>query len=230
MSIYRYFVDNTNPRSLNYGMRRKRLQIFLSQIANCERPVSILDVGGSVNYWENLFFSQEGVERKDFSITITNIDDTRIQIGMKDDDYYNLDICDAREMKQYSNNQFDVVHSNSVIEHVGGFEDQKRMAHELRRVGKQHFVQTPNFYFPIEPHFKALFFHWLPKSWRIFLVRARKMGHLPKAKDMEHACEIVESAQLRRENELRQFFPESVICAEKFMGLTKSFIIMGQGY
>ena len=229
MSIYKHFVDYTNPRSLNYGMRIKRLQLFLSQIANCKRPVSILDIGGSVYYWENFFFSQEGISREDFTITIVNNDNNRFHKGAIDEDYYMLVIADARDLKQYTDRQFDIVHSSSVIEHVGGIKDQMQMAHEVRRVGKHHYVQTPNFYFPIEPHFKTLFFHWLPKSWRQTIVRKRKMGHLPRAENKSQAIEIVDSAQLLREKHLKMFFPESVIHYEKFMGMTKSFIVMGHG-
>lgn len=55
-------------------------------------------------------------------------------------------------MKQFQDNEFDAVFSNSVIEHVGDYEAQRQMANEIMRVGKRYFVQTPNFYFPIEPH------------------------------------------------------------------------------
>ncbi|MEM2045934.1 MAG: class I SAM-dependent methyltransferase, partial [Candidatus Bathyarchaeia archaeon] len=56
-------------------------------------------------------------------------------------------IGDARCMP-FKDKSFDVVFSNSVIEHVGNYDDQKMCAEEIRRVGKCYFVQTPNFYFP----------------------------------------------------------------------------------
>jgi len=120
------------------------------------------------------------------------------------------------------------VHSNSVIEHVGGFEDQLKMALEVRRVGKQFFLQTPNYYFPIEPHFKAFFFHWLPRKLKVFLVSLLSIGHFPRAKNHRHAEEIVDSAQLTTFKEMEVMFPEAVIHREILLGLTKSFIVTGK--
>ncbi|MDH5644366.1 MAG: methyltransferase domain-containing protein [Candidatus Heimdallarchaeota archaeon] len=208
------------------------MQLFLSQIANCKPPVSILDVGGTAIYWENLFFSIEGINREDFSITITNIDKDWLKKGVveKQAGNYKFEVIDGRDMSRFSDGEFDIVHSNSVIEHVGDFNEQKRMAYEVRRVGRQHFIQTPNFYFPIEPHFCTAFFHWLPKRVRIRLVQARKMGHLPRAHNEDDAKNIVDSAQLANYEDMRILFPESTIHREKFLGLTKSFIVMGQRY
>ncbi|WP_255695553.1 methyltransferase domain-containing protein [Rhodohalobacter sp. 614A] len=51
---------------------------------------------------------------------------------------------DALDMHMFEDKSFDVVFSNSVIEHVGSFENQRRFADEVRRVGKAYWVQTPD--------------------------------------------------------------------------------------
>lgn len=59
---------------------------------------------------------------------------------------------------------FDVVHSNAVIEHVGGHDRQEAFVREALRVGRRVFVTTPNRWFPIEVHTKLPLVHWLPAS------------------------------------------------------------------
>ena len=61
---------------------------------------------------------------------------------------------------------FDVVFSNSVIEHVGDAASQRRFAREVARVGRAYWVQTPNRWFPVEQHLLTPLVHWLPKSWQ----------------------------------------------------------------
>ena len=78
-------------------------------------------------------------------------------------------IGDARNMKMFRDKKFDLVFSNSVIEHVGDYFQQQRMAEEIYRVGNCYFVQTPNRYFPIEPHFLFPFFNFLPMKIKVFL-------------------------------------------------------------
>ena len=228
MWIYDRLVNFTNKDSLNFRLRQTRLRIFLSQISNCKPPINILDVGGSAFYWEHLFFTLDGVKKEDYRITITNIDDEQMKKQSSMGGIYNFVKMDARDMSNYKDQSFDSVHSNSVLEHVGGFYEQLQMAKEVRRVGRQYFLQTPNYYFPIEPHFKAFFFHWLPRRARILLVRLFSMGHLPKARDKQSAEEIVDSAQLTTFKQLEIMFPEAIIHREIVFGMTKSFIVTGR--
>ncbi len=63
----------------------------------------------------------------------------------------------------FPSNEFPIVFSNSVLEHVGDLADQRCFASEIRRVGRRFWVQTPNRRFPIEPHLNFPAFQWLPR-------------------------------------------------------------------
>ena len=68
-------------------------------------------------------------------------------------------IGDACNLDMLSSKSFDIIYSNSVIEHVGR-ERQKEFANEIMRVGKKYWVQTPYKHFPVEPHFVFPFFQY----------------------------------------------------------------------
>ena len=62
----------------------------------------------------------------------------------------------------FSDNEFDVVFCNAVIEHVGGNAAQAGFLREIFRVSKRCFVSTPNRWFPIEMHTVLPLVHYLP--------------------------------------------------------------------
>ena len=133
-------------------------------------------------------------------------------------------------MKQFRDDEFDVAFSNSVIEHVGEFDQQRQMAAEVMRVGKKYFLQTPNRFFPVEPHFLFPLFQFLPLAARVFLVRRFDLGFYAQGgvPNEQEAIEIVSSIRLLTQRELEQLFPGGTIYKEKVFGLTKSFIVYGE--
>src|SRR5258705_6135544 len=123
-------------------MRRKRFAFFRSLLDTVDRPLRILDVGGEQQFWNMMGLDQLG----DVSITLLNVGAQRVTAPPIESV-----VGDARDLSRYGASSFDVVFSNSVIEHLGPhFADQRRMADEIRRVCTRYFVQTPNRYIPIE--------------------------------------------------------------------------------
>jgi hypothetical protein len=127
-------------------------------------------------------------------------------------------VGDARDLSAFKDHSFDVVFSNSVIEHVGTYEDQRRMADEVRRVGNRYFVQTPHKWFPIEPHFLVPCFQFLPIEVRARLLQRRRLGWVHHEPDIEQARRVVASVQLLGVAELSSLFPGARIVREKFCG------------
>ena len=203
-------------KPLRVRLRKRRHALFLALIDDLPRPLRILDVGGSQRFWETM----EYVARADVEITLLN----RSRVKVRHPGFEFVP-GDARDMKRFADREFDVVFSNSVIEHVGEFDDQQRMAEEVRRVGKRYFLQTPNRFFPIEPHFFFPLFQFLPLSVRVLLLMNLPLTHRGRIRERARAVEAASEIRLLSRAELQKLFPGATMQHERFMGLTKSFVL-----
>ena len=213
--MFKRIADNRDAGSLAVQFRRKRFAFFLSLLSQLQGPVHILDIGGTALYWDMM-----GLNRED-QVWITVLNLTADHSA-----HPNITsiVGDARKIEA-KDKSFDIVFSNSVIEHVGSFEDQRQMADEVRRVGKRYFVQTPNKYFPLEPHFLFPLFQFLPLSIRVRLLQNFKLGWFAKTPDARAAREIVQSIRLLTRREFLLLFPGANLYEERVFGLTKSFVV-----
>jgi adenylate kinase len=210
------FADNQDPNSLASRMRAKRNRRFRSLLDRLPRPLRILDVGGTPAVWETIGL----VDQPDVEITLLNL--TPVEVRHRN---VRSVIGDARDMRCFHDDEFDVVYSNSVIEHVGDARQMNRMASEIRRVARHYFVQTPNRYFPIEPHFVFPMFQFLPVSVRVLLVQNFSLGWFHREPDRRRAEDEVRSIHLLSKRELKGLFPDGAIAEEKLFGLTKSLLV-----
>ena len=196
------------------------------------RKITVLDLGGTLSYWESLNFRY--FNSADFIILNLN----KIDVS---DTYENVRSVsgDATNLSEYVDKQFDLVFSNSVIEHVGDFEKQKHMASEMQRTGAHYYLQTPNKWFFMEPHFMLPYFQLLPLNLRAFLIRffkvgkkhAKGMGFDPDGdwgENWEQAVKIASCVRLLTRKELKQLFPDAIVRKEKFLFMTKSFYLFSK--
>jgi SAM-dependent methyltransferase len=211
-------ADFRNPQSLSRRLRHKRSAFFEQLIAPLVKPLRILDVGGTEDYWQALGFG----DRDDIWVTLLNV-----TAGSTSTPQFLSIAGDARDLSQFKRREFDVVFSNSVIEHVGDLDDQKRMAAEVQRVGKRYFVQTPNRYFPIEPHFLFPWFQFLPEAVQIWLLGRYRLGSYDIVTDRDYARELVREIRLLSLSEFCDLFPVANIYRERLLGMTKSFVAYG---
>jgi hypothetical protein len=215
MQVLRKVADHRKGDTLATKLRRERFGLFKSLVAALPRPLSILDVGGTQPFWEAMGFTGDD----DVRITLLNLSEVEVDYST-----FTSIAGDARNMREFRDKQFDIVFSNSVIEHVGTRRDQQRMAREVMRLGQRYFVQTPNRFFPIEPHFLFPFFQFLPLPLKVSMVSRFDMGWYTRAANRREAIELANSIRLLTERELRKLFPGAEIYREKFLGLNKSFI------
>jgi hypothetical protein len=213
--LFKKIADMREADSLITQLRRRRFVLFRALLDRLPRPVRLLDVGGTQFFWEMMGFrGDQGLE-----ITLLNLTSGWIRPGFRSV------VGDARDMRQFADQEFDVVFSNSVIEHVGKLDAQRQMAGEIKRVGKRYFVQTPNRNFPLEPHFFFPGFQFLPLSTRIWLLQHFDLGWYKKIPDYTAARHEVETIRLLSRREVTRLFPEGTLHNERFAGLTVSFVI-----
>ena len=154
-------TDYDNKNSLVSLLRTKRIQPLLKMIETLHKKngkVRILDVGGTVQYWSIL--PPQFLENYNVNILVANISEIRL---LSNNRHFSSIVADGCALEIFADNTFDIVHSNSVIEHVGDWQRKVDFAREVRRIAENYFVQTPNYWFPIEPHCRVPFFHWFPK-------------------------------------------------------------------
>jgi len=138
-----------------------------------------------------------------------------------DHDYVIADALSA----PFANATFDLVFSNSLIEHLGTKERQRAFAAEVHRLSRNgYFVQTPNKWFPIEPHYLAPFVHFFPKRIRSRMIRWLTPWGLVTKPSRERCLRVCQEIRLLGAGEMKALFPDADIVRERFLGLTKSLI------
>lgn len=140
---------------LSYISRKRKLALF----DNLMKPTcktKVLDVGAEINPDGNA--DLQLIDSYTWKNNLSAINIFPEEISRIKQYYPEIDarVGDVRELP-WPDKYFDAVYSNAVIEHVGDFENQRKMAAEVMRVGKQWFVTTPNRWYPFEFHLRLPF-------------------------------------------------------------------------
>ena len=209
------FLNPAYGNSINQKFREKRFNFFTTLLEGIksDEPIQILDIGGTEIYWERMKFTANN----NVIITLLNLE----TVPTKNNNFISIK-GDACDLSSFKDKQFDIVFSNSVIEHLFSIDNQKKMANEAMRVGKFYFVQTPNYFFPIEPHWLFPFFQFLPFKTRVFLTKNFDLGHYKKSVNKEDAIKRVNEVKLLTEKQMKKLFPRGKVYRETFLSLVKS--------
>ena len=191
--------------------RKRRTRFFRSAFPPSTFR-TVLDVGGTADIWRMLDASYE--------VTLLNEDPREVATAP-----YKSVIGDGRSLP-FPDKSFDVAFSNSVIEHVGNRGDMQRFASQLRRVGKSYYCQTPNKWFPVEPHLGTVFLHWWPRLLRFYCVtRYLTLWGLMNKPGREQVAASLENIRLLTRKDLQHLFPGATIVPERFLFMTKSYVV-----
>lgn len=214
-----------SPDSLSNRFRSRRFERFEALVEGARRPdasVRVLDIGGTSEFWRQRGWAErEGVE-----LTLANLDDAPLNTSMPGVRQVR---GDATDLSQFDDMSFDVVFSNSTIEHLASWHSQVKMAGEVRRLAPVYWVQTPNYWFPVEPHFLTPGWQYLPARLRARLIQRRRFGHRGPAADGRAARLLVEEIRLLTSAERAILFPDGAVVRERVGALTKSLVAIRDG-
>lgn len=202
--------------------RFRQVQAMIEALVSQHGEIRILDAGGRAEYWNMLapgLAAQVHLTILNYSEELEDYSD-RVAPHVR---YENV-VGDACAMPQYADGSFHLVHSNSVIEHVGSYAKMVAFANEVRRVGKAYYVQTPNFWFPIDPHTAFPLLHWMPDPVQIAVKMAMPVGISPKS-DFAGAVAHIDDYRMIGQGLMRLLFPDARHSAERFLLVFKKSLI-----
>lgn len=204
-------TDVDSPSSLSGRARARRWSRF-SEVFPEISEMRVLDLGGTPMSWLL-------APVRPAALTVINLlplasDDPTLRV-------VRANACELPDGLRRE--KFDLVYSNSLLEHVGGHVQRQRLVDNVHQCADRHWVQTPYRYFPIEPHWLFPGIQWLPYSARIMLSQNWNRGHVKTYTRAEAEVQVNE-IDLVGIAQMRMYFPNSTIWYERFAGLVKSLV------
>lgn len=206
-----------NPESWG-ARRRQRRGRWLADTFPDLSQMSLIDLGGRIGTWECAPVRPKHVH-------VVNLEPLPAEVP----EWAEIDHGDACSLPaRIARRRYDLVFSNSVIEHVGGHERRLRFAEFVHLLADAHWVQTPYRYFPVEPHWLAPGMQFLPVVARTEFARRWPLAYTP-GRTREEAMKRVLWTELLDRTQMRYYFPDSVLGTEKIFGIPKSLIAYRTG-
>jgi hypothetical protein len=187
---------------------RSQRMAMCTRVMGLDRRRRMLDLGGQAGIWNHVEASQD--------ITILNLSGVADSF-LKTHHQVRYVVGDACNVTEFTDGEFEVLFSNSVIEHVGPESRMEDFAREVKRLGQSYWVQTPSKWFPIEAHCGMPFWWFYPESLRQYFLK-RWSAKLPTW------TEMVEGTRVLTKKQLKRLFPEAQIHTERILGIPKSYI------
>lgn len=210
-------VDSDNPRSMSATARSRRWRRFLETFPRLV-DMSVLDLGGTPEYWASAPVRPSHVT----TLNLRAATATERWITSREGDA-------CAPPRDVQSTHFDLVVSNSLIEHVGGHAQRQRLADVIHSMAKRHWIQTPYRYFPVEPHWLFPGLQFLPFAVRVRVTRTWPMGHRYTT-DEQAAIASVHEVELIGIKQMRSYFPDSTLWLEGLLGLPKSMVAIRPGH
>lgn len=202
--------------------RNRKLELF-NELMNPKKEMKILDIGAEVN--PNNKNVVQFIDYYPWKNNVSAINLSSEHISIIQEYYPEVDarVGDACDLP-WEDEHFDIVYSNAVIEHLGSFEKQKKMAAEIMRVGKRWFISTPNRWYPFEFHMRLPFITWLPGNGYIRFGKIISYHHVKR----KYVSGIrYDGLRLMTAKDLRRCFPMSRIIKQRVTFMPETLICVG---
>lgn len=218
-------------RRISARARARRAEFFRQRFV-LDETTRILDLGAERG--ANIHVVLRGTGVRPANVYIADLEGRDVAEGSRLYGYVAVPLVEGQSLP-FPDKFFDIVFCSSVIEHVTvpkcrmwrewsgrrfreeSLARQAEFAAEIRRVGRQYFVQTPYRNFPIEPHSWLPFLAWLPRWAQVAVLRLTRFAWVTRPDPDFHLLDRGEFAGL---------FSEAQIVEEKFCGLTKSLMAL----
>ncbi|MBI3899619.1 MAG: methyltransferase domain-containing protein [Gammaproteobacteria bacterium] len=209
--------------------RAKRASVF-REAFTLSSTTRILDIGSEDGSAVAAMLAGTGAQPN--NVYIADSDLGRLEEGHRRFGFVPVEMPESGRLP-FEDRFFDIVYCSSVIEHVtvpksevwamhDGQEFQKRahrrqrqFANEIRRLGKQYYVQTPDKWFPVESHTWLPFVGYLPRSMQLKVLALSNRYWIKRT---------TPAWNLLGTSDMRELFPDAEIRRERFMGLSKSIM------
>jgi ubiquinone/menaquinone biosynthesis C-methylase UbiE len=183
----------------------------MKNFCNIMKPfegMKVLDLGGQAQIWDAVEVT--------LNITCLNLP------GIANQDHpthHNIVFVEgnACDIPDINYGDFDLVFSNSVIEHVGDENKQIQFCNEVKRVSKKYWIQTPHKNFPIEAH-NGMPLWWYYPTW----LRTYFLDNWEKK--LPGWTKMIKSTTVITEKSLKEMLPNATIIKEWFLVFPKSLI------
>lgn len=219
----------TIVQSIRKSAAENRSRLFAEYTHNLPTPIKVIDLGGSFEMWRRW----GGIDWARLDVTLVNnhhLDkshDGECRPGM----FVREVRRDMRSLTAEDLSEFDVVFSNSAIEHLSSWADQKRVAAAIVASKKPYFVQVPDRLSPIDPHFPSPFvpfFAVYPRALKEILLRFNRLGSGSSSPNFSSARLRMSYYNPLGRSDLRELFPDSNISRQVVRGVSVSLIAMRQ--
>jgi len=203
--------------------RRRKLDLF-HRVFLPGQQTHILDIGAEIN--PNNERRLQLIDSYHWKKNITAVNNSAEQISLIKEHYpqINAVVADGRKLP-WPDKYFDIVYCNAVIEHLSSFKEQRKMASEIMRVGRQWFVATPNRWYPFEFHLRLPLVTWLGEDIYRHIARIVRYDHIRRKYTLGGSKA---EFRLMTSGELKHCFSNSLIVKQRVTFMAETLIAIGR--